>query len=137
LRGLRTEYPQVRVVVTARPGAADRGWLAGESFAPVLLEKMSPLDVATFCRRWHDAMRDAAGCCAVELPCSVEELPDYEQALLRSLDGRRHLRGLASSPLLCAMLCVLNLDRRKQLPPDRMALYRDALALLLERRDDV
>jgi len=33
------------------------------------------------------------------------------------------------------MLCALNLDRRQQLPPDRMALYRDALALLLERRD--
>jgi NACHT domain len=135
LQGLFAESPQVRVVVTARPGAADRGWLAAESFAPVLLERMSPLDVAAFCRRWHDAMRDAAGRRAVELPCPVDELPHYERALLRQLDGRRHLRGLARSPLLCAMLCALNLDRRQQLPPDRMALYRDALALLLERRD--
>ena len=135
LRGLLAEYPQLRVVVTSRPGAADRSWLAGETFAPVLLERMSPLDVAAFCRRWHDAMRDAAQRRAVTLPCRAEELPDYERALLRQLDGRRHLRGLASSPLLCAMLCALNLDRRQQLPPDRMALYRDALALLLERRD--
>lgn len=101
----------------------------------MLLERMSPLDVAAFCRRWHDAMRDAAQRCAVALPCRADELPEYERALLRQLDGRRHLRGLASSPLLCAMLCALNLDRRQQLPPDRMALYRDALALLLERRD--
>ncbi|MGH3976653.1 MAG: NACHT domain-containing protein, partial [Pseudonocardiaceae bacterium] len=135
LRSLLTEYPQLRVVVTSRPGAADRGWLAGEGFAPVLLERMSPLDVSAFCRRWHDAMRDAAQRAAVTLPCRVDELPEYERALLRQLDGRRHLRGLASSPLLCAMLCALNLDRRQQLPPDRMALYRDALALLLERRD--
>ncbi|MGH3824819.1 MAG: NACHT domain-containing protein [Pseudonocardiaceae bacterium] len=135
LQGLLTEYPQVRVVVTARPGAADRGWLAAERFAPVLLERMSPLDVAAFCRRWHDAMRDAVQRCAVTLPCHVDELGNYERALLRQLDGRKHLRGLASSPLLCAMLCALNLDRRQQLPPDRMALYRDALALLLERRD--
>ncbi|MGH3899863.1 MAG: NACHT domain-containing protein [Pseudonocardiaceae bacterium] len=135
LRGLLTEYPQLRVVVTSRPGAADRGWLVGEGFAPVLLERMSPLDVAAFCRRWHDAMRDAAQRSAVTLPCLIDELPEYERALLRQLDGRRHLRGLASSPLLCAMLCALNLDRRQQLPPDRMALYRDALALLLERRD--
>ncbi|MGH3917125.1 MAG: NACHT domain-containing protein, partial [Pseudonocardiaceae bacterium] len=135
LRGLLTEYPQVRVVVTARPGAADRSWLASEGFAPVLLERMSPLDVAAFCRRWHDAMRDAAQRSAVTLPCHIDELPEYERALLRQLDGRRHLRGLASSPLLCAMLCALNLDRRQQLPPDRMALYGDALALLLERRD--
>src|SRR5918997_1107324 len=135
LQGLLAEYPQVRVVVTSRPGAADRSWLSGEKFAPVLLERMSPLDVAAFCRRWHNAMRDAAQRSAVALPCGADELPDYERALLRQLDGRRHLRGLASSPLLCAMLCALNLDRRQQLPPDRMALYRDALALLLERRD--
>ena len=87
--------------------------------------------MAAFCRRWHDAMREASQRSAVVLPCSADELPEYERALLRQLDGRRHLRGLASSPLLCA----LNLDRRQQLPPDRMALYRDALALLLERRD--
>ena len=135
LQSLLAEYPQVRVVVTSRPGAADRSWLAAEKFAPVLLERMSPLDVAALCRRWHDAMRDAAQRAAVALPCGADELPDYERALLRQLDGRRHLRGLASSPLLCAMLCALNLDRRQQLPPDRMALYRDALALLLERRD--
>ncbi len=123
------------MVVTSRPGTADRSWLASEQFAPVLLERMSPLDVAAFCRRWHDAMRNAAQRSAVTLPCRADELPEYERALLRQLDGRRHLRGLASSPLLCAMLCALNLDRRQQLPPDRMALYRDALALLLERRD--
>jgi hypothetical protein len=135
LRGLLAEYPTLRVVVTSRPGAADRGRLAAEEFAPVLLERMSPLDVAAFCRRWHDAMRVAAQRCSVSLPCPVEELPEYERALQRQLDARRHLRGLASSPLLCAMLCALNLDRRQQLPPDRMALYHDALALLLERRD--
>ena len=135
LGGLLTEYPQVRAVVTSRPGAADRGWLAAESFTSVLLEPMSPIDVAAFCRRWHDAMRDAAQRSAVTLPCRADQLPEYERALLRQLDGRKHLRRLASSPLLCAMLCALNLDRRQQLPPDQMALYRDALALLLERRD--
>lgn len=135
LRGLLAAYPKLRVVVTSRPGAADRSWLTAEEFAPVELERMSPLDIEVFCRRWHDAMRDAAQRGAVTLPCSADELAEYERALLRQLDGRRHLRGLAGSPLLCAMLCALNLDRRQQLPPDRMALYRDALALLLERRD--
>lgn len=135
LRGLLAEYPKLRVVVTSRPGGAERGWLSGEGFAPVLLERMSPLDVAAFCRRWHDAAREESARSDTALPCGTDELPGYERALLRQLDGRRHLRGLASSPLLCAMLCALNLDRRQQLPPDRMGLYRDALALLLERRD--
>ena len=135
LRGLLAEYPELRLVVTSRPGGAERSWLSAEWFAPVLLERMSPLDVAAFCRRWHDAVREATRRSAAVLPCEPDELPDYERGLLRQLDGRRHLRGLASSPLLCAMICALNLDRRQQLPPDRMALYRDALALLLERRD--
>jgi predicted NACHT family NTPase len=60
---------------------------------------------------------------------------DYEAALVRHLDGHRHLRSLASNPLLCAMLCALNLDRRKQLPPNRMALYDAVLTLLVEHRD--
>ncbi len=46
--------------MTSRPGAADRVWLAGEGLAPVLLERMSLLDVAAFCRPLHDALRDAA-----------------------------------------------------------------------------
>jgi hypothetical protein len=33
------------------------------------------------------------------------------------------------------MICVLNLDRRTQLPDDRMELYAIALEMLLERRD--
>jgi NACHT domain len=135
LRGLLAQYPMLRVVVTSRPRAAEPDWLAAEEFAPVLLEWMSPLDVAAFCRRWHDALREAAQRGAVTLPCPASELPEYERALQRALDARRHLRGLARNPLLCAMLCALNLDRRRQLPPDRMTLYHDALTLLLERRD--
>jgi hypothetical protein len=55
--------------------------------------------------------------------------------VLRHMEHRRHLRGLATNPLMCAMLCALNLDRRKQLPPDRMRLYGEALQLLIDRRD--
>ncbi|MCA1671424.1 MAG: NACHT domain-containing protein, partial [Actinobacteria bacterium] len=95
LRSLLATHPKLRVVVTSRPAAADRTWLTAEEFAPVELERMSPLDVTAFCRRWHAAMRDAAQRSAVTLPCPVNELGDYERALQRQLDGRRHLRGLA------------------------------------------
>ncbi len=94
LRGLLAEYPKLRVVVTSRPGGAERGWLAGEGFAPpVLLERMSPLDVAAFCRRWHDAVREAAGRSAAVLPCGVEKLADYE----RTVRVRRRTRGTTAS----------------------------------------
>lgn len=131
LARLVTAYPDLPVVVTSRPAAASQSWLVDQGFTALLLEPMSPSDIAEFCRRWHDAVRSATDA----LPCPPEELGEYESALLRNLDARRALRTLATNPLLCAMLCALNLDRHRQLPPDRMALYAASLDMLLERRD--
>jgi hypothetical protein len=130
LSGLLAAYPGLRVVVTSRPAAASADWLAGESFATALLERMTPADVKELIRHWHEAVRDAG-----DLPCVPEQLPGFEAALLARLESAPHLRALAGSPLLAAMLCALNLDREKQLPRDRMGLYAAALELLLERRD--
>jgi hypothetical protein len=130
LAGLITEYPGMRVVVTSRPAAAGSDWLAAEGFATALLERMTPADIKELIRHWHDAVRDAG-----DLPCAPEQLPGFEAALLARMESAPHLRALAGSPLLAAMLCALNLDREKQLPRDRMGLYAAALELLLERRD--
>ncbi|MEV5708873.1 NACHT domain-containing protein [Actinoallomurus sp. NPDC052274] len=130
LGGLLAAYPGLRVIVTSRPAAASADWLAGEGFATALLERMTPADVRELIRHWHEAVRDAG-----DLPCAPEQLPGFEAALLARLESAPHLRALAGSPLLAAMLCALNLDREKQLPRDRMGLYAAALDLLLERRD--
>ncbi|WP_035288908.1 NACHT domain-containing protein [Actinokineospora spheciospongiae] len=130
LSELLVAYPHTEVVVTSRPAAAKPRWLTELGFQTLDLEPMTPADIAEFTQRWHAAVRQTGG-----LPCPVEELGEYEAALLRQLEGNRHLRALAATPLLCAMLCALNLDRRKHLPPDRMHLYAAALDLLLERRD--
>nr|WP_042185720.1 NACHT domain-containing protein [Kibdelosporangium sp. MJ126-NF4]CEL16844.1 putative large ATP-binding protein [Kibdelosporangium sp. MJ126-NF4]CTQ91928.1 putative large ATP-binding protein [Kibdelosporangium sp. MJ126-NF4] len=124
LADLLTAFPGVHVIVTSRPSAAEPHWL--KDFRSLVLEPMTPSDVSAFCRRWHAAIREG------DHPA---DLDDYETALARHLESRRHLRTLASSPLLCALLCALNLDRHKQLPPDRMKLYEASLDLLLERRD--
>jgi hypothetical protein len=130
IRGLLAEYPNLRIVVTSRPAAAAGKWLDGESFESAILERMTPADVQALIEHWHEAVRDAGN-----LPCSESELPKYKSALLARLDANSHLRALATSPLLCAMLCALNLDRDTQLPRDRMGLYQAAVELLLERRD--
>jgi NACHT domain-containing protein len=130
LGDLLAAYPGLRAVVTSRPAAAASNWLAAEGFATSFLERMSPADVRALIRHWHAAVREAS-----DLPCAVEDLPAFEAALLARMEAAPHLRALAGSPLLAAMLCALNLDREKQLPRDRMALYGAALELLLERRD--
>ncbi|WP_443217948.1 NACHT domain-containing protein [Saccharothrix sp. CCNWLW140] len=130
LRDLVTAFPTARVVVTSRPAAADQSWLADEGFGSVLLDQLTPHDVRTFLRRWHEAARDAES-----LPCAPEDLPEAERRLLRQLGNRPHLRALAASPLLCAMLCALNLGRTSELPQSRMELYQAALTMLLDLRD--
>ncbi|MEV4042730.1 hypothetical protein RKD32_005249 [Streptomyces sp. SAI-195] len=131
LRRLLATYPDTRVVVTSRPAAAGVDWLRREDFGALHLDRMTPPDLAAFVRQWHQAVRELGD----ELPCAVEELPQYEQSLLVSLKDRAHLQSLAGTPLLAAMLCAMHLNRGRHLPRDRMELYRSALHTLVHDRD--
>ncbi|MFF7170439.1 NACHT domain-containing protein [Streptomyces pseudovenezuelae] len=131
LRKLLGQYGEVRVIVTSRPAAASADWLRREGFAALHLDRMTPPDLAAFVRQWHQAVRELGG----ELPCALDELPQYEHSLLGSLKERAHLQSLASTPLLAAMLCAMHLNRGRQLPRDRMELYRNALHTLVHDRD--
>jgi hypothetical protein len=130
LRSLVETFPKSRYVVTSRHGAVDEDWLTREGFSVADLEVMSWTNVQTFIDHWHTAIgaevTDEAG---------RERLSTSQQRLTDALQTRHHLRALAINPLLCALLCALNLERRSQLPRDRMELYEAALEMLVERRD--
>lgn len=132
LRSILSAHPGTVVAVTSRPTAASDRWLAAEEFSAVTFERMTPSDTAIFIQRWHKAIESSP-----HLPCDRRALPRYERRLISRLEGNHHIRGLATNPLMCAMLCALNLDRHDDLPHDRMSLYRAALEMLLERRDSV
>ncbi|WP_176611530.1 NACHT domain-containing NTPase [Actinomadura sp. WMMB 499] len=129
LKEIVNEFRGIRIIVTSRPAAAGADWLRAEGFTTTFLEPLSPSDVRALVDHWHDAVRDCDG-----LPCAPERLPGYKARLLSRLEAAPHLRGLASNPLLAAMLCALNLDR-EALPRNRMDLYGAALGMLLETRD--
>lgn len=123
-------FPDTRYVVTSRPGAAAATWLDAQAFDTAEIQPMGWPDVLEFVRHWHAALRaDSAD------SDRRDQLSASETALLDVLHARRHLRLLATSPLLCALICALNLDRRAHLPDERMELYAIALDMLLERRD--
>lgn len=130
LKGLLQQFPDIRVVVTARPSAAKHHWLGDLGFGSAALDRMGPSEVRALIAHWHRAI-SASG----NSPCDAHELDRHERMLVSALDRAPHLQALATSPLLCAMLCALNLDRHSSLPPDRMGIYRAALEMLLERRD--
>ncbi|HET8658692.1 MAG TPA: NACHT domain-containing protein [Micromonosporaceae bacterium] len=130
LRDLVATFPRARFVVTSRPAAAPAEWLGREDFDVAEFDPMSRTDIPIFISRWHDAMREQT-----TRKADRDELEDYERHLVQALAEHRHLRQLASYPLLCALLCALHRDRRAQLPGNRMELYEVALHMLLERRD--
>ncbi|RKT83105.1 NACHT domain-containing protein [Saccharopolyspora antimicrobica] len=134
LDSLLKSYPGTNIIVTTRPAAAGTKWLHAEGFSAVDLEPMTPPDIQDFVGRWHDALLQAD---TGALPFSPAEVETHHRGLLANLDARGHLRNLARSPLMCAMLCALNLDRSGNLPRDRKSLYEAALEMLLDRRDTV
>ena len=126
--GIAGDFPESRVVVTSRPAAVEEGWLSAEEFEDSELQPMDLADVQTLIDQWHEAAR---------MIMSDEEvmlLSDYRDSLKSSIRKNRPLRNLATTPLLCAMLCTLHLDRRKNIPRDRMEFYRLAMEIL-ERRE--
>jgi hypothetical protein len=130
LTELVEEFRSARWVVTSRPAAVGEGWLDSLRFTTTELQQMSMTDVTEFVRQWHLAV-------GTEILDADEKagLAGYERSLLAAIDTDRHLRALAVSPLLCALLCALNRERRTRLPADRMDTYSAALEMLLDRRD--
>ena len=130
LRDLVTTFPDARYVVTSRPAAVPTTWLAHEAFATCVVQPMAPSDIRQFIAHWHDAMRSVTS-----EKARLDELGGFEEELQQIVAMRRELRQLATNPLLCALLCALNRDRRTLLPHGRIELYRVALEMFLQRRD--
>ncbi|MEU5806781.1 NACHT domain-containing protein [Streptomyces sp. NPDC047718] len=128
LRSLVSAFPKARYVVTTRPSAVPEDWLAGQGFVPHSLLPMEREDVAAFIAHWYAAARAEAG------PVG-EDFDAYGASLREAVSARRDLGRLATNPLMCALLCALNRDRRMQLPRARKELYDAALDMLLVRRD--
>ncbi|MGW5526226.1 NACHT domain-containing protein [Streptomyces xanthochromogenes] len=130
LKSLVTAFPKARYVVTTRPSAVSEDWLAGRGFVAHSLLPMEREDVRAFVAHWHGSAR--LGCPSPE---ERARLDAYEASLLSAVTSRRDLGRLATNPLMCALLCALNRDRRMQLPRARKELYDAALDMLLVRRD--
>ncbi|MFF7602963.1 NACHT domain-containing protein [Streptomyces mirabilis] len=130
LKSLIAAFPRARYVVTTRPSAVPEDWLAAQGFRVHTLLPMERDDIRAFIRHWHDAVRQEC-----PLDAERESLDRYEASLNQAVTTRRDLGRLATNPLMCALLCALNRDRRMHLPRARKELYDAALDMLLVRRD--
>jgi Leucine-rich repeat (LRR) protein len=140
LKDLVRDFSEVTYVVTSRPSGLKnlRGevwqewedWVETQGFVNLTLEPMSATSVEKFVIRWHAALPcDESSRTPLENPAQTAE------NLNRQLRQRSELRRLASTPLLCAMICALHRERLETLPSSRLLLYSDCIDMLLNRRD--
>lgn len=123
-------YPDSKFMITSRPSAIEEGWLDREQFSDAELQPMQLPDILEFIDHWHDAVRE-------ELQEDEEKnaLVPLAENLRKVIRRNSRISDLATSPLLCAMICALHRDRRKQIPSDRVELYEACSRMLIERRD--
>lgn len=130
LEDLIGAYPETLFIVSSRPYAMAEEWLVHESFQSATLQPMDLSDIDAFIERWHGAVRQELR--NQEEIAALEPLASHLKSVIRQ---QRPLRNLVTNPLLCAILCALNRNRRQQLPSDRIELYQACIQMLLERRD--
>jgi hypothetical protein len=130
LRELLLAYPKARYVVTTRKTGAAESWLDNEAFDVFEIQPMAKADIEAMVSHWHSAVAEGVADSA-----DLERIETSRRELTRKIGVNRHLRMLAVNPLMTALICALHLDRRMQLPHDRMELYSVALEMLLDRRD--
>ena len=130
LNDLVATYPRALFIVTSRPHAIQEGWMNRFTFDDAELQPMELADIDAFIDHWHQAVRE-------ELQAEEEknELASLAGHLKEQVKQHPPLRRLATNPLLCAMLCALNRDRRRHLPVNRIELYKACCDLLLEHRE--
>ncbi|HIF9409573.1 NACHT domain-containing protein [Photobacterium damselae] len=124
------EFPNCSYIITSRPNALTADWFDAYELAHVELQPMTPQNISMFIDHWHSAASQAE-----KESYTRDELVNFKKRLKAQINENARLRNMASSPLLCAMLCALNVDRNAILPQERGELYKIVMEVLLERRD--
>ncbi len=139
-------FSNAQIVITSRPGAVPDDSLA--EFERVQLDELDDEQKPQFISHWHRSL-------AAQLRWSRDHpvIQRLGAGVLLELERQRALNGLAANPLLCASLCALHWDRRReatrqayrsgselnissQVLPGSLWRVCDALTdLLLERRE--
>lgn len=128
LHDLCATYPKVQYVVTTRPYAVKEEWLKDADFFEAELQDMVLSDIEAFIDHWHDAVREGE-----QVQEKRNELDKFNSSLKGKIKNNWAIRRLATSPLLCAMICALHRDRVTNLPSDRITLYNACIGMFLRR----
>lgn len=127
---LTSTFDKTRFIITSRPLAQSEHWEAPKGFVEAELLPMEPTDISLFIENWHEAVK-------VELQekDEIEEMEALCEKLKTTVHKNNNVKNLASTPLLCAMICALHKDKSQQLPSNRLDLYEACTKMLVEERE--
>ena len=141
LRALVRDFPNAIYIITSRPGGLKtiegntwnewERWTVEAKFKNLILEPMSIADMDLFVQQWHAALAQEQR--------REDRNPDLAATaanLQRLLSRRPELRRLATTPLLCGMICLLHRECGESLPQARLQLYSECVQMLLLNRCD-
>jgi NACHT domain len=118
-------YPETRVVVTSRPAAIPINWLQEAGFVSCEILPLERDSIHNLVRQWF---------LAIDRESEVHQALQYSDTLLANIESNASLENLASSPLMCTLLCAVSYTHQR-LPSRQSELYRTFCETLLDRRD--
>lgn len=134
VHGLMLNFPAATYVMTTRSYAVDDDdwstWLNEHQVVDLDLLPMELEDIRLFIERWYTAVADNIQ--AEGRPATTTAADRLYRTIMEDVDYCR----LATSPLLCALLCFLNHRRQSALPMTRVELYRRSCDMLLTREHE-
>lgn len=154
---IKDDYPACRVIITSRNlfsthasdgdykdlvamsdsqyAASQRDWRPPVGFLDFRIQGLRQADILPFVDKWHSGVDRS------KIHPGVSEKIDaiassLKIALLKP-GAHSDLRHLCSTPMLCALLCMVNLVEKGRLPDNPKKLYSAALEILLQSRDEI
>jgi len=125
------EFPNNIYIVTSRPAGINNFHLNSFKNIGFILYKIESLKFSSTCRlinKWHSAVSQ-------KMYSASDELKSEAKLLIDQIAERMSLRDLSVNPLLCSVLCALNLNTHCPLPDERIAIYDKSCKMLLHERD--
>ncbi len=120
-------YPDNYYILTTRPSTVSAGWLGQRGFVELETQPMGEEEIVGLIERWFDAVGTRRA--------STEWVASVKRRVLEALQ-QPDIARLATSPLLCTLICALMLDGgHAPLPRNRAELYRAAVKMLLHSRE--
>lgn len=127
---LTQTFPNSYYVITSRPLAKTDPWKLPVGFVEAEISPMEMPEIRQFVKHWHNAIKTFSA--------NQHEIDSIDEMALEVVDiirSNNAILELATTPILCAMICALNRDKARNIPQKRLELYEACTHMLVELRE--